>query len=204
MEYSLCILQVMRTSALEEYGLRCLLRVAAHDPDQPLGIPDIAADEGLSQAYAAKIMRHLRQGGLVESVRGAGGGYKLARESGDISVWDVLVALDGPLFPGEYCRAHAGKRDYCANVSTCSVRAIWNWADRVLSEGLSRVSLADLVDGETHVADLLAGIGLQDPARPTYRPMSHPFAPTAGGEPVTEEDLDTPHLVTRARRKFAG
>ena len=61
----------MQLSAKEEYGLRCLLQVARHEGAEPLRIPEIAAREGLSPEYTAKLMRALRQGGLVVSTRGA-------------------------------------------------------------------------------------------------------------------------------------
>ncbi len=70
----------MNLSSQEEYGLRCLLQVAAHGAPEPLSIAQIAVAEGISPEYTAKLMRLLRKGGLVDSTRGAGGGYRLARQ----------------------------------------------------------------------------------------------------------------------------
>ena len=69
----------MQLLATEEYGLRCLVQVARHTAPQPITIPEIAAAEGLSPEYAAKLLRALRQAELVVSTRGAGGGYRLSR-----------------------------------------------------------------------------------------------------------------------------
>jgi Rrf2 family protein len=72
----------MQLLASEEYGLRCLLRVAHARGGEPLPIAEIARDEGISPEYAAKLLRRLRLAGLVRSVRGAEGGYLLARPAG--------------------------------------------------------------------------------------------------------------------------
>ena len=88
----------MQLLATEEYGLRCLVQVAQHAGERPLTIPEIAGAEGLSSEYTAKIMRALREGGLVTSTRGAAGGYRLARPAREITPWDVIQALGGSLF----------------------------------------------------------------------------------------------------------
>ena len=75
----------MHLLAQEEYGLRCLVQLARHRDSTPLTIPEIAAAEGLSPEYTAKLMRALRQGGLVMSTRGAAGGYRLARRAEEVT-----------------------------------------------------------------------------------------------------------------------
>ena len=80
----------MQLLASEEYGLRCLLRVASADHGGPVSISSIAREEGLSPEYTAKLMRELRLGELVESVRGAEGGYRLTRPAREISVFCAL------------------------------------------------------------------------------------------------------------------
>ena len=89
----------MKITAQEEYGLRCLLRLARVEADQPpLTIPEIAAAEGLSAPYVAKLLSVLRQAGLIESVRGRDGGYRLARPPAEVRLGAVLLALGEPLF----------------------------------------------------------------------------------------------------------
>src|SRR2546426_8311496 len=73
----------MQLLASEEYGLRCLLQVSRSASGAPVSISQIADAEGLSPEYTAKLMRELRLGGLVESVRGAEGGYRLPRAPGE-------------------------------------------------------------------------------------------------------------------------
>ena len=145
----------MKLTAQEEYGLRCLLQVARADGVR-VSLREVAAAEGLSVEYAGKLMRVLRINGLVQSQRGAHGGYVLARPASEISAWDALSALDGPLVSGGFCDTHKGRSASCVHAgSGCSLRTLWTWIDEVLSRVLSRVSLVDLLEGDQSVAALL-------------------------------------------------
>ena len=99
----------MKITSQEEYGVRCLLRLARVHGEQSLTIPEIAAAENLSAPYVGKLLAVLRQAGLIESVRGRTGGYHLTRPPEEIRLGGVLLALGEPLFdePG-YCVKHAG------------------------------------------------------------------------------------------------
>src|SRR5262245_50775452 len=98
----------MKITAQEEYGLRCLLRLAGAYGGKTLTIPEIAQAENLSQPYVAKLLGVLRQAGLIESVRGRTGGYRLALPPAQVRLGGVLLALGEPLYddPG-YCERHA-------------------------------------------------------------------------------------------------
>src|SRR6516162_9973313 len=99
----------MKISSQEEYGLRCLLRLAGADEGHSLTIPEIAAAERLSHPYVAKLLSVLRQAGLIDSVRGRAGGYRLAASPSDISLGSVLRVLGEPLFEEPaYCQQPAG------------------------------------------------------------------------------------------------
>jgi Rrf2 family protein len=135
----------VRVTALEEYGLRCLLQVASQ-PNEPMTLPVIAQREGMTVPHVAKLMGALRQGGLVESVRGRSGGYTLARPAEQISVLDVLVALGDRLFDSEYCERYHGVDDKaCVHVSGCSIRSVWTRVESIVSDVLRRTSVADLL-----------------------------------------------------------
>jgi Rrf2 family protein len=154
--------------AQEEYGLRCLLELARHPGPEPLTIHEIARAEGLSSDYAAKLMRELRRGGLVESTRGAAGGYRLARGSAEISVWDAIQVLGGGLFPDAFCACHPGQRRDCVHQRDCSIRAVWRLVDATVRRLLSGINLADLQRSETEL-DLSALRALP--------PLPHPDPP---------------------------
>src|SRR5262249_9079445 len=97
----------MKITAQEEYGLRCLLRLAGATEGQSLTLPEVAAAEGLSVPYAAKLLAVLRQAGIIESVRGRLGGYRLARPPKQIGLGSLLLVLGEPLFEEpSYCEKH--------------------------------------------------------------------------------------------------
>jgi len=148
----------MHLSSQEEYGLRCLLQLARHDSDEPMRIQDIADGEGLTPEYVAKLMRILRNGGLVVSTRGAAGGYHLERDSADISLWDAVEVLGGPLFPDSFCESHPGVRRDCVHTPGCSIRSVWSNLNNLLRAALSGVTIADLKTGERTSLEWLAGV----------------------------------------------
>ena len=141
----------MRLSSQEEYGLRCLLHVANHPADGPVSITGIASAEGLSVEYVGKIMRVLRQGGLVVSTRGALGGYRLARPAEEIKVLDVVEALDGPIFPETFCGGFTGNHAACVHTTDCSIRVLWRHLGEALHDVLGTITIADLVTGAPSV-----------------------------------------------------
>jgi len=149
----------MKLTAQEEYGLRCLIQVArrAGGPDgEPVSIRSVSEAEGLSVDYAAKLLRVLRQAGLLVSTRGAAGGYTLAAEPSDITVWRAMKVLDSPFYNEAFCDGHSGNYASCVHSSACSIRVLWRWVGTALEAALERVTLADLVRGVGPVHDALA------------------------------------------------
>jgi Rrf2 family protein len=135
----------MKITAQEEYGLRCLLQLAHHTGPEPLTIPAIAETEGLSVPYVGKLMSTLRQAGLVESVRGRGGGYALTRAPETISVIEVLQGLGGHLFTTGFCETHHGSSEVCVHLGSCSIRSLWGVLGQLMDRVLGQTTLADLV-----------------------------------------------------------
>ncbi len=138
----------MRLSAQEEYGLRCLVQVARRSPGPdaaPTPIRDVAAAEGLSVEYAAKLLRVLRQADLLVSARGAAGGYVLARDAAAIPVADVLAALDGPLWDEAGCEGHTGQLETCVHIGACTINGLWVKLGAAIDAVLRQFTLADLL-----------------------------------------------------------
>lgn len=160
----------MKITAQEEYGLRCLMRLArAHaDGGQPLTIPEIATAENLSPAYVGKLLGVLRQAGLIESVRGRTGGYHLARPAEQIRLGSVLLELGEPLFddPG-YCEKHAGPETegLCVHHNDCTLRGLWQTLEQWMRHVLDQVTLADLLNNDSAVVRRLRE-QLPQPERP--------------------------------------
>lgn len=159
----------MKITAQEEYGLRCLLRLARAEGQQPLTIPEVAAAEKLSVPYVGKLLSVLRQTGLIESVRGRAGGYHLARKPEEIRLGSVLLALGEPLFDDpDYCRRHASPEEggACVHNDDCSLRALWHTLQQWMRVLLERVTLADLLASEEHLVEHLRGCLADTPEPP--------------------------------------
>jgi len=139
----------MKLSAHEEYGLRCLLRIGLASKDESVTIPEISQAEALSPAYTAKLLRMLRRGGFIKSVRGKAGGYTLARPADQIVIGDVIDGLGGRLFESKnFCHEHSGQTSICARSVDCSVRSLWHAVQSVVDQVLSRTTLQDLLRSE--------------------------------------------------------
>src|SRR5215475_7086007 len=146
--HSDCEASAMKLSANEEYGLRCLVRLGYAGEGGSLTIPEISQAEGVSPAYAAKILRVLRQGGFVKAARGKEGGYTLARPAEAIVIGDVMAALGGKLFESDFCESHSGQVTICTRSVDCSVRSLWRAVQVAVDQVLSKATLRDLLQNE--------------------------------------------------------
>jgi len=136
----------MRITALEEYGLRCMLLLARND-DVPLTLVDFGERESLSIPYAGKLLMILRKAGLVTAVRGRKGGYKLTRKPEKILLKEIFDALGEPVFSPSHCHKFSGSEDDCIHREDCSVRTIWQKFGGLIGNVLARVTLDDLASG---------------------------------------------------------
>jgi len=135
----------VKISAQEEYGIRCLLQLGRRGEGASLTIPEISRAEGLSNHYVAKLMRVLRRGGLVKSVRGQAGGYMLRRPLGEITVGEALAVLGGRLYEPGFCDHHVGSQDVCLHTTDCSIRSLWRRLQGAVDQVLARTNLKDLL-----------------------------------------------------------
>jgi Rrf2 family protein len=146
----------MKLSAQEEYGLRCLLRVASASDGGSVTIPAIAEAEGLSIPYVGKLMSVLRRREFVESVRGQAGGYVLSRPPEKIEVAEVLASLGGRLFERGFCDEFVGLERICTHSIDCSVRSLWRSVQHAVDLVLAGITLKDLLRKESEVNRLVA------------------------------------------------
>lgn len=142
----------MNVTALEEYGLRCAVRLAQArlNPDKnSLSAPEIAELEGLSVEYVSKFMLHLKRAGLVTASRGVNGGFSLAREPREISLSEVFDALGGKRKSSdEFCNSYAGKSESCVRLEGCSIRPFWKILANYIDEFTREMTLQDLLKSE--------------------------------------------------------
>ena len=148
----------MKFSSPEEYGLRCLLQIARQGERGSLTISEISRTAGISSHYVAKLMRSMRRGGLVQSIRGQGGGYTLARPPDQISVGQALALLGGRLFEPDFCERHAGTEKVCTHSTDCSIRSLWRAVQRAVDQVLSKTTLKDLQGNEQEMISLVGGL----------------------------------------------
>lgn len=138
----------MKLSAQQEYGLRCMVHMARQSVGDSVNIETIAEHESLTPAYVAKLMRILRNEGLIVSIRGQHGGYKLARPAGDVTVQEILLALGDRLFGDSFCVRHSGNSESCTHSNDCALRALWSGLDHVVETFLRSCRLSDLIRPE--------------------------------------------------------
>jgi len=144
----------MKVSAREEYGLRCLLQLAQLGEGEFLTLGQIAGREGMSQANAGKVMWLLNKAGLVSSIRGTKGGYKLARPASEIRLSEVIKVLDEDTVEG-HCKSYAGLLDSCVHTSDCGIRSVIVNVHEVVERALSAVTLSQLIGTERNVDNVL-------------------------------------------------
>ena len=133
----------MKVSAKEQYGLRAMAELADRYGEGPVPLSEVAHAQGLSLDYLEQIVPALRDAGLVDSTRGAKGGYELTRPADEIIVGDVLRALDGDILP-VLCVSESDARP-CVRSDICAARTVWRTIrDRVI-EALDGMTLADIL-----------------------------------------------------------
>ena len=147
----------MKFSSQEEYGLRCLLRIARDEGEKGLTIPEISQSEGISIPNTAKLLRILRLGGFLESSRGQTGGYSLSKPAEEIAVGDVLSVLGGKLYDKEFCSSYSGNVNICNNSIDCSIRSIWQTVQLAVDEVLNKITLKDLIASENTLVTKITG-----------------------------------------------
>jgi Rrf2 family transcriptional regulator, cysteine metabolism repressor len=137
-------------STKAEYGVRVMAHLAARNGDEPISLGSIAESEGLPLAYLEHLVQRLRRAGLVESRRGAHGGYSLARPADSISMAEVVEALEGEIAPIECISSGADGTLVCAREGQpghdpCPTKLLWTRVQGSIVRTLGDVTLADLV-----------------------------------------------------------
>ena len=144
----------MRVSAKTDYAIRAALELAAAADDKPVKGERIATAQAIPLRFLENILMQLRDAGLVESRRGADGGYRLARPAADVTLADVIRAIDGPLAGVSGARPET--LDFVGVAEP--MRDVWIAVRASLRGVLERVTLADVVAGglPAHVRELVA------------------------------------------------
>ncbi|MFZ2448163.1 MAG: Rrf2 family transcriptional regulator [Syntrophobacteraceae bacterium] len=136
----------MKLSTRGRYGVRLMLDLALHAGNGPVSLRDIAARQEISEKYLSNLIPALRNSGLVNSVRGAQGGYVLAKKPREITLKDILLVLEGPMHLVE-C---AGQPEMCSRSTDCLVRDIWSEVGARMLDTLESFTLESMVEKQKH------------------------------------------------------
>ncbi len=130
----------MRLTTRGRYGVTAMLDLTLHQERGPITLADISARQGISLAYLEQLFAHLRRQGLVQSLRGPGGGYRLGRAAGQISVADVISAVDESVDA-----TRCGGLKNCQGHERCLTHDLWEDLSAQIYEFLRDISLERLV-----------------------------------------------------------
>lgn len=132
----------MLVSTKGRYALRVMLELAQSQPDAYMPLPLIAQRQGISEKYLESIIAILSRAGLVDGLRGKGGGYRLTRPTADYSVGEILRLTEGSLAP---VTCLEGAENPCPRAGECTTLPMWQKLDDLINTYLDGVSLSDLL-----------------------------------------------------------
>ena len=137
----------MKISTKGRYGLRIMIDIAVYGKGECVSLKDIAEREHLSEKYLEQIINLLGKENLVQSVRGAKGGYHLTKSPEEITVKEILLATEGSLAPV----ACAADNDCCENYCDCVTSFIWTQMYDAVMGVVEKITLKDLVEKSTTI-----------------------------------------------------
>ncbi|MBQ2661883.1 MAG: Rrf2 family transcriptional regulator [Clostridia bacterium] len=141
-----------KVSTRGKYGIKAMAELALNYGKGVVSASCLAQKQGISEAYLEQLMSLLKKEGLVESIRGAGGGYMLTREPQQINIGDILFALEGNTSVAD-CVGRCGESSSCSNTSSCITRPLWLKLQSSIDEVLNTTTLADILNEGKAITD---------------------------------------------------
>lgn len=145
----------MRYTTKTEYGLICMIYMAQHAEATRMSIREMAAKEKYPVAYIEKILQQLRQAKLVTSQQGTQGGYVLARRPSEISLRNIIEALEGSTFD-IFCEPQVREDIVCTHICMCGAKPIWKKTKELLDHFYDSITLEMLAKPQFEVQNFLA------------------------------------------------
>ena len=134
----------MKLSKRGRYGVLALQDLANEYGTGPVALKSIAERQGISENYLEQLMGSLKRAGFVKSMRGAQGGYILAKEPKDIAIGEIIVAMEGPIAFVD-CMQMDGDAPYvCEKADSCSRRSVWDTIGAKINEVLNSITLEEI------------------------------------------------------------
>ena len=138
----------MKISTRSRYGLRLLIELAKHTDGKPVLLNEIARNQNISEKYLSRLVISLRGAGLIRSVRGAHGGYVLARSPEAIDLREIIDSMEG----GQYIIKCADNPLSCPASPACVARGVWGGLEKVMRDYCESLTLGEIVRrGSTRV-----------------------------------------------------
>lgn len=134
----------VKLSTRGRYGLRALIDLAMNSENEAVSINSIAARQNISESYLEQLVAKMKKAGLVKSLRGAGGGYRLAKAAEDISVGDILRTLEGNLDAVE-CPG-LKEESGCQGADLCVTKYVWQRINDSIAEAVDDIKLSQLIE----------------------------------------------------------
>ena len=132
----------MKLSTKGRYGLKAMFELSLNQENGPVPLKLIAKKQNISDQYLEQIFSKLRKSGLVQSVRGAQGGYLLAKDASNITVGDILTVLEGPISLSDCVL----DEDVCENSSICVTKVVWEKMKKGIDEVVNSITLQDMIN----------------------------------------------------------
>ena len=144
----------MKLTTKGRYGLRAAIDLAMYAKTEPVSLSDVAERQNISISYLEQLIAKLKKAGIVQSTRGAQGGYALAKEPEEISVGEILRALEGSLSPVD-CSAVDGEGETeCSASSFCVTKYVWKRINDSINDTVNNIFLSELLaEGNTVKSD---------------------------------------------------
>ena len=127
------------------YSVRILLDLAEHHNGGSIPMKEVAARQDISLKYIERLMPALKSAGLIDSVHGAGGGYRLTRPPEEYSLWEILTLAEGDLAPVSCLQRNAAP---CRQAAECRTLSLWQGLNDLVNDYLDRFTIADLTRRE--------------------------------------------------------
>lgn len=147
----------MRLSTKGRYAVMAMADLARNGRDRAVSLAEIAARQEISLSYLEQLFARLRRAGLVRSVRGPGGGYRLAAAASEIVVSDIVLAVDEPI-RATRCSGHASPKGCMLSGERCITHDLWEGLGEEIHRYLSSVSLEDVIMRRTRGRSVPEGV----------------------------------------------
>ena len=135
----------MKLSTKGRYGLRAMIDLARYSEKEPVSIGSVAVRQEISERYLEQLVALLKKAGLVKSIRGASGGYVLAKKPSEIFVGDILRALEGSLEPVKCAAFDTTTGEGCMASDGCVTKYVWQKINDSINDTVNQIMLDELI-----------------------------------------------------------